>query len=83
MGGGEGESTSLQQVPGRVEVGRGGWRWWRREGVDLLRDNSHKCAAEHMIVNSQETTHAHLSFCPSMWTSSHVSGILIHLCSYS
>ena len=51
--------------------------------MDLSRDNSHKCAAEHTIVNSQETTHAHLSFCPSMWTSSHVTGILIHLCSYS
>ena len=31
MGRGEGE-----QAPGRVEEGRGGWR---REGVDLLRDN--------------------------------------------
>ena len=39
MGGGEGERRSLQQVPGRVEEGRGGWRWWRREGVDLLGDN--------------------------------------------
>ena len=35
MGGGEGERRSLQQVPGRVEEGRDGWRWWRREGVDL------------------------------------------------
>ena len=39
MGGGEGESGLLLQVPGMVEVGRGGWRWWKGEGVDLLRDN--------------------------------------------
>ena len=49
MGGVEGERRSLQQVPGKVEEGRGGWR----EGVDLLGDDSHKCAAEHtIIVNS-------------------------------
>ena len=34
--GSEGESGTLQQVPGWVEEGRGGWR---REGVDLLGDN--------------------------------------------
>ena len=37
--GGEGERRSLQQVLGTVEEGRGGWRWWRREGVDLLGEN--------------------------------------------
>ena len=35
---GEGE-RSLQQVPGWVDKRKGGWRWWRREGVDLLGDN--------------------------------------------
>ena len=39
MGGGEGE-RSLQHVPGRVEE-----EGWRREGVDLLEDNSYKYAA--------------------------------------
>ena len=36
MRGGEEERRSLEQVPGRVGEGRGGWR---REGVDLLGDS--------------------------------------------
>jgi len=47
VGGGEGE-RSLPQVPGRVEEGR----WWKRKEVDLLGDNSYKCAVEHTAVDS-------------------------------
>ena len=57
MGRGEGGRRSLPQVSGRVEEGMGSQGWWRGEGVNLLRNNKNrKCAAEPIVVNSEETT---------------------------
>ena len=40
-----------------MEEERGSQGWWRGEGVSLLGDKKNrKCAAELIVVNSEETT---------------------------